>query len=127
MAIDTQTLAAFVAHNAELGRDECLFATSLDRFAHQHLIRPWTVHVRRIEKSRARIERSSDDADTGIFIGSIRGVEVRQSHASEPECRNLWAVATKLRCFHRSAPALKYGCIIRPDVLKKNPTKPHTL
>ncbi len=81
-----------IAHKTELGRQHDFVAPSAKGLADELLVRVRAVGVRSIEQHNAEIERAMDGCDR-LAIVTAR-VELRHTHAAEPQRRNRGTAAS---------------------------------
>ena len=80
---DAEERAVVAAHVAELRRQHDLVAAVADGAADQLLVRERAVHVGRVEKVAAEVERAMDRGDRlRVIVGAV---ELRHPHAAEAD------------------------------------------
>ena len=82
----------------ELGRHHHAIAAPTQRLAEQLLVVPPAVHVGRVEKVDALVERVVDDADR-LFVVRV-AIDAGHRHQAETDRRNLDAAIAERAHFH---------------------------
>ena len=103
-AIDV-LLAVGALRLAELGGHHHAIAAPTQRLAEQLLVVPPAVHVGRVEKVDALVERVVDHADRLLVVGIA--VDARHRHQAEADGRNLDAALAEGAHFHGNSLAAK--------------------
>src|SRR5438067_10163768 len=83
LPVHAEKLPVLGADVAELGGEQYFIALPRDGSPDQSFILERPVHVRRIEKGRAELERPADGGDRFGFVPS--GVELAHAHAAEAD------------------------------------------
>jgi hypothetical protein len=97
-AVDAGETAVRTAHVAELRRQHDVLAPVANRASDELLVRERPVHVSRVEKIHAEIERAMNRGDRLRVV--VRAVELRHSHAAEADGRD--GERAKLALLHRA-------------------------
>src|SRR5262245_36869606 len=91
-----------IAHDAELGGQKHLIALPLDRATDQLFIGVGPVHVRRVQKIDAKLQRAVNGGDRFSIVTAR--VKLAHAHAAEADGRNLRAVSAKSSLLHMNPP-----------------------
>ena len=107
LAVDAAIAPVLAADVAELGGEDHLIAPAADGASDELLVAAHTVHVGRVEKRDAQIERALDRRHRLVFV--LATVELRHAHAAQAHRRHFEAGA-KCSLFH----ALPFSREMRP-------------
>nr|BFE82564.1 hypothetical protein GCM10020093_051650 [Planobispora longispora] len=97
-AVDGPRRRVVTPDDAELGRQYRPVPAVGDRPPDQFLVVAPAVHVGGVQEVHPEIQRPVDDLDRLGLVG--RAVELRHSHAAEPECGDLGAAAAETSLVH---------------------------
>ena len=101
LAADTEALAVRPAHIAELRGEHDLVAPIRNGTADEFLVAADAVHVGRVEKGHAELDRAMDRGD-GLHLVAA-AVELRHAHAAEADGGHLQR--TELTLLHGRSPS----------------------
>ncbi|MNR10705.1 hypothetical protein D3C85_1269690 [compost metagenome] len=107
--------AVRLAVDPELGGDESLVATPLQRLAHQDFIGVGAVHLGRVEQGDAQVECAVDHRNgLGLVGAAVKGAH---AHAAQTDGRDLRAVTAQLAHLHPRIPSDVRGSAAHPPTL----------